>query len=136
MGFLKNITLNNNAIDFSIDSLLKVGNYIYGFGKFSRIVNSLLKFHGIIVKLNSEGEVIWSKLYLDNDDLGDKGFNFNNAFTDTSNNLYVWGINNYNTLSTSEVNKTSSSYSDVYTITKLNQEGNLIWHKKDRKSVV
>lgn len=130
MGFLKNITLNNNAIDFSIDSLLKVGNYIYGFGKFSRIVNSLLKFHGIIVKLNSEGEVIWSKLYLDNDDLGDKGFNFNNAFTDTSNNLYVWGINNYNTLSTSEVNKTSSSYSDIYTITKLNQEGNLIWHKK------
>lgn len=130
MGFLKNITLNNNAIDFSIDSLLKVGNYIYGFGKFSRIINSSLKFHGIIVKLNSQGEVIWSKLYLDND-LGDIGINFDNAFTDSSNNLYVWGVNDYSTLSTSDVNKNTSRYNDVvYTITKLSQEGNLIWHKK------
>ncbi len=130
MGFLKNITLNNNAIDFSIDSLLKVGNYIYGFGKFSRIINSSLKFNGIIVKLNNEGEVIWSKLYLEND-LDDIGFNYDNAFTDSSNNLYVWGINDYGTLSTFEVNEGTSNYSDiVYTITKLNQEGNLIWHKK------
>lgn len=126
MGFLKNITLNNNAIDFSIDSLLKVGNYIYGFGKFSRIVNSLLKFHGIIVKLNSEGEVIWSKLYLDTD-LDGIGFNFDNAVTDSNNNLYVFGVNDYSTLSTSS----KQAYNDlVFTITKLNEEGNLIWHKK------